>query len=108
MGYSITNQRTITQKQIDEAYKELEKMGFIEPETPEAPNLETVTAEGWTIKTDYENTVFVINPRGNKRQLFNQQADEVIDALQDGFTSAWNVIDIISEFIDYEPLETAA
>lgn len=97
----------ITKQEKKEAYALLEELGFVKPEK-QAPKLESVHAEGWTIESDFESVVFVITPEKNKRQLFNQQADEIIDALQDGFSSAWSVIDMISDFIDYEPLELAA
>lgn len=99
---------TITEQDKREAYAALAALGFTDIDTTEAPKLETIKDSGWIIKTDYHSTVFVITPEGKQRQLFNQQADEIIDALQDGFTWASTVIDIISDFIGYEPLELAA
>ena len=101
-------QYTLTEQDKKEAYQALAELGIIDIDTTKAPKLETVKAEGWTIQTDYENTVIVTTPEKTIKQLFNQQADEIIDALSDGFTTAWSVIDIITDFIGYEPTELAA
>jgi len=76
--------------------------------TPKSDPMETVHAEGYAIQTNWENKVIVTTPDNQIFSLFHQNAEAVIEALEDGFISAWSIIGIIEDLTGYEQNAIAA